>query len=430
MSEKTLARLSVTDRLAQLRECMEPADGRMHEDADCGDLSLLARQVDSLPPRLRHILYSVRIERAASQVLAQRWGISTRLVARELQAAHESCVQGIMAGPGLRAVAKGAEEAGGGAAVLTEARAWVRVLSMGQPTDECLDAFTQWRAQSRGHMQRWHQAAREWEILGRVLHAEPADPEPAQRGLRAPLPRLTRRGFMGAAIAGATAIGAFAIARPPLGLWPSWQVLGAEFRTGTGERRRIGLGEGAYVELNTQTSLSLPTDAGGVRVELFAGEIAVDNGRAIPLRILAGGGRVDVGQGGVELRTLEGGRVVVRATEGTAQVFHAQREVSLVAGQQVSYGSSGMDAVRRATSGTSDGAWRRGRVVFQDTPLAEAVAEINRYRPGRVVLMDSALGRQRISGRFRVDALDRAIILIEQLYRARVRRLGDVVILS
>lgn len=429
MTEKTLTRLSVTERLARLRECMEPADGRVREDADCGDLSLLARQVESLPPRLRHILYSVRIERAASQVLAQRWGISTRLVARELQAAHESCVQGL-AGPGLRAVAKGAEEAGGGAAVLAEARAWVRVLSMGQPTAECLDAFTQWHAQSRGHAQRWHQATREWEILGRVLHAAPADPEPGTRGLRAPLPRLTRRGFLGAAIAGATALGALVIARPPLGLWPSWQVLRADFRTATGERRRIGLGEGAYVELNTQTSLSLRTDASGVLIALFAGEIAVDNGRAIPLRIRAGGGWVDVGQGGVALRTLEGRRVVVRATEGTARVFHSQREVSLVAGQQVSYGSSGMDAVRRVTSGTSDDAWRRGMVVFQDTPLAEAVAEINRYRPGRVLLMDSALGRQRISGRFRVDALDRAIILIEQLYRARVRRLGDVVILS
>lgn len=429
MSEKNLVRLSVTDRLARLRECMEPAEGRMREDADYVDLSLLARQVESLPPRLRHILYSVRIERAACQVLAQRWGISTRLVARELQAAHESCVQG-MAEPGLRAVAKGAEEAGGGAAVLTEARAWVRVLSMGQPTDESLDAFTQWRAQSRGHMQRWHQATREWEILGRVLHAERPDPEPEKRGLRAPLPRLSRRGFLGVTIVGATALGAFAIARPPLGLWPSWQVLGADFRTATGEQRRIGLVEGAYVELNTQTSLSLRTDADGVRIKLFAGEIAVDNGHAVPLRIHAGGGSVDVRQGSVELRTLEGGRVVVRAIEGSAQVFHSQREVSLVAGQQVSYGSSGMEAVRRATSGTSDGAWRRGMVVFQDTPLAEAVAEINRYRPGRVVLMDSALGRQRISGRFRVDALDRAIILIEQLYRARVRRLGDVVILS
>ena len=35
--------------------------------------------------------------------------------------------------------------------------------------------------------------------------------------------------------------------------------------------------------------------------------------------------------------------------------------------------------------------WREGVLVFRDMPLSEAVAEINRYRPGRIMVLDDAL---------------------------------------
>ncbi|ARP95376.1 RNA polymerase sigma factor [Bordetella genomosp. 13] len=56
----------------------------------------LARVVDameSLPPRQRDILFSMRVEGATREELARRYGISVRMVARELRTAHEYCAR-------------------------------------------------------------------------------------------------------------------------------------------------------------------------------------------------------------------------------------------------------------------------------------------------------------------------------------------------
>ncbi|HCP78124.1 MAG TPA: iron dicitrate transport regulator FecR, partial [Pusillimonas sp.] len=73
---------------------------------------------------------------------------------------------------------------------------------------------------------------------------------------------------------------------------------------------------------------------------------------------------------------------------------------------------------------------RDGVVVFEDLSLDDVVDEINRYRPGRVVLMNSALARHRLSARFSIASLDEAITHIEQMYEATVRRVGNVVLIS
>jgi transmembrane sensor len=45
--------------------------------------------------------------------------------------------------------------------------------------------------------------------------------------------------------------------------------------------------------------------------------------------------------------------------------------------------------------------WREGRIRFDDTPLSEAVAEMNRYSNIRIVIEDEEAGRIRVSGAFR-----------------------------
>ena len=57
----------------------------------------------------------------------------------------------------------------------------------------------------------------------------------------------------------------------------------------------------------------------------------------------------------------------------------------------------------RATS------WRRGVLVFDRQPLAKVVEELNRYRPGRVVLSNADLANREVSAVFRLDMLDQAL---------------------
>ncbi|WMD18152.1 sigma-70 family RNA polymerase sigma factor [Achromobacter seleniivolatilans] len=57
------------------------------------DLAQMFDALDGLTPRQRDILLAARVEGLSRPDLAKRWGISVRLVGRELQTAHEHCVR-------------------------------------------------------------------------------------------------------------------------------------------------------------------------------------------------------------------------------------------------------------------------------------------------------------------------------------------------
>jgi transmembrane sensor len=59
------------------------------------------------------------------------------------------------------------------------------------------------------------------------------------------------------------------------------------------------------------------------------------------------------------------------------------------------------------------------------------VEEINRYRPGKIVVMDTRLGERMISGTFHLDHLDDFIGQVQGLFGATARALpGGIVLLS
>ncbi|MEI2418443.1 sigma-70 family RNA polymerase sigma factor [Orrella sp. JC864] len=57
------------------------------------DLARMSRALEALPARQRDILIAARVHGVPRAELARRWGISVRLVGRELQTAHEACVR-------------------------------------------------------------------------------------------------------------------------------------------------------------------------------------------------------------------------------------------------------------------------------------------------------------------------------------------------
>jgi ferric-dicitrate binding protein FerR (iron transport regulator) len=76
-------------------------------------------------------------------------------------------------------------------------------------------------------------------------------------------------------------------------------------------------------------------------------------------------------------------------------------------------------------------AWRRRVLVFDNRPLSYVVAEINRYRPGRLVLTSDALGARMVRARFSLNQLADAATLIREAFGARVTELpGGIVLLS
>ena len=117
--------------------------------------------------------------------------------------------------------------------------------------------------------------------------APPARPD---RRAQAPFaPAALAAGRRRRAFASLAAVG---LLRPPLGLWPSYAEMQADYRTATGEQRRYALdAQQLTLALNTQTSLNVATRDGRPEIELVAGEAAIQARRDQPCLVKAGAAR-------------------------------------------------------------------------------------------------------------------------------------------
>lgn len=105
--------------------------------------------------------------------------------------------------------------------------------------------------------------------------------------------------------------------------------------------------------------------------------------------------------------------------EGVVEVHTTQdgqasgASVRVEAGQHRRYAPTfGVGPVERADLRLAT-AWQRGRLIFESAPLGTVIEEINRYRPGRIMLFSSGLSGHPVSGVFDLDRLDFAIATIE-----------------
>ncbi len=164
---------------------------------------------------------------------------------------------------------------------------------------------------------------------------------------------------------------------------------------------------------------------------LVSGEIAVD---AIhPLRAVrtttdAGEARTSNGRYGVRIRE---DKTCVTCFIGNVTVTAGQhRQTELSTAQQVVIGGASEGKVETVDPHRAD-AWRRGELVFVDQPLGKVVEEINRYRPGRIILNNPRLAVISVNAVFRIDSMERALTHIRLVSNASVTSLpGGVVILS
>lgn len=311
-------------------------------------------------------------------------------------------------------------------ALRRDAHAWVRRLASGEATAADAQALKRWCETSHAHAAAFVEARQLWKALGPA--GEAVRRRQAARTRR--VPTLGRRAFLGGAFA--TAAGAAVAVVAPAGLWGAIPALAADFRTRTGEQRQLALAPDVTVDLNTHTSVALRREASALQgVELLDGEIAVHSTRSVaqPFVVAAGAGRAIATQASFEVRHLDA-RVCVTCLSGQVRVETGGRSIALAANQQVVYDRHAVGAVA-ATDAATASAWRSGVLVFRQTPLSDVVDEINRYRPGHVMVVDGKLAASRLSGRFRIDRLDAVFAQIHEVLGASVTALpGGIVLLA
>jgi transmembrane sensor len=314
--------------------------------------------------------------------------------------------------------------------LLDEALDWVVRLKTDEPTRAEVDALQRWREQSPAHDAAFKKAIQLFRMAS-VAARELADEQQASNVVtvsRPPPQRLTRRIMLGGAIAAAAG---YMIVRPPLGLWPSLEELSADYRTGKGEHRKVAVVPDVSLELSTQTSVALRSTSTETRIELISGEasVAAKLPPSKPLVMLAGDGRISASQADFNARCLDG-VVSVTCLDGVVTVEQNHSTVQLHKAEQVTYSSAGLqqsvpvDAVQVT-------AWQAGLLIFRDRPLASVVDEVNRYRPGKIIITNAELKRRLVNGTFQLDKLGNFVDQVEQLFGARITSLpGGVVLLS
>ena len=317
-------------------------------------------------------------------------------------------------------------------------------LQSGDATDRDAAALIAWRSQSRAHEEAFRAALR-LRMLVRVVEggtAAAAEEEVLQADIRdagqgaeildfehRAARRLTRRHMLGGAIAASVAGGGILFGRA-FDLIPSAAEAMADYRTGPGERRVVRLAGGASVDLNTRTAIDVRTGLGMPAIELVSGEAVLSsagNGRAA---LIAGAGTSVVSGGRFNARR-DGDKVCVTCLAGKVEVTWARERRVLGPADEVRYAASGIGAVVRGTDPAVLTAWQSGTLIFRGMPLRQVVAEINRYRSGRVFLTNSALGARPLSGTYYVDRLDDFFSQAELALGVNVARYpGNIVVLS
>lgn len=175
----------------------------------------------------------------------------------------------------------------------------------------------------------------------------------------------------------------------------------------TSEGKTVVLQDGSRVQLDINSRLTASFGRKQRKLELVEGrvlfDVAHDAARPFVVRVASGsvialGTRFQVER--------ESGRIIITLAEGAVSVLRQDaqaggpQQVRLQPGEQLSWSGSNTSWVLRPADTEASLGWTRGRLIFHGTPLAEVVAEVNRYSDRKLVLTDPSLDGLPVHGNF------------------------------
>lgn len=285
-----------------------------------------------------------------------------------------------------------------------------------------LAEFRSWRASSE-NADAYHRLETLWRSTGSL--SSDVDMQKLTRDtLKASRPRSTgsrKKALLPAAVVGTVLV----VAAVGVFVWlPSRDL----YTTAVGEQEVVRLADGSEVTLDTDTRLR-------VRFVRSERQILLERGQALfvvahdadrPFRVSAGdtvvtalGTTFDVRRDPAGARvTLVVGSVAV--TDGKSADARSWR---LAPGQQVRTATP--DASPLAVDATQATSWSERRLIFRSTPLREAVAEVNRYLPRKIVLDAGSAEEVAVNGVFTTGDREAFVAAATDLFGLSARTQAD-----
>lgn len=269
--------------------------------------------------------------------------------------------------------------------IRAEAAAWLARLRSDSVGPEDQAGFQAWLARDARHGQAFEAITATWDAVGGLKLERPMRPVAAEGP--------HRRGVLIGGVLAIAAAGAGAA------YW--YRDRPEVYATARGEQRRLLLGDGSRLVLDTDTQIT-------VRLEKERREITLDRGRAYfdvapnphrPFVVAAGthevvalGTAFDVTfKSGIVSTTLEHGQIAVSGD--TSEL----NDYVLSPGDRIVFAADG-ETTRDRPDIALTMAWRTGRLGFDRETLAAAVAEMNNYSSRPLVIGDPNISNLVISG--------------------------------
>lgn len=306
--------------------------------------------------------------------------------------------------------------------------------------DEERAAFRRWIAEDPLHAEVYEQLQRSVSALRSAAH------RPEIRALRDSA--LARRHDVTLRAAALAAVLLLASVTLPIGLGllgssgarepgAADQLFAEDYSTAIGQRSGITLEDGSVVTLNTDSRIQISYSDEERLIKLLRGqalfEVAHDPDR--PFAVLAGDQRVvalgttfDVrlNDRDVEVVLVEG-RVEIVDVQGTRQA--SAKLVQLESGERLVARAAAPPVITRIDTGKAT-SWREGHVSFEDAPLIQAIAEMNRYSKIQIQAHDPELAEYRVNGVFRSGQQARFVEALEAYFPVVAERDGDAIVLK
>lgn len=282
------------------------------------------------------------------------------------------------------------------------AHAWVIRLTSGSALPSDRAEARAWCEQAPEHQRAFVEARRVW-CLSAYLAEPPAAVRPSSR-------RMWAMGIAASLVLG-------------LGVaWMQRMALDADYYTGTGERRQVVLADGSHITLNANSAVDVNLTGNGRRITLRKGEalfnVTPDPQR--PFSVQAGAFNATA-LGTIYAVRREGEHVDVTVRRGRVAVTDGPDTLTLGVGETVAGRADGLGAKQRVDVDKSL-AWEQGRLVFELTPLAQVLEQVERYRPGIFIIRDPRLGALKVSGTFQLDHLDEGLATLEKVFPLKIER--------
>lgn len=201
------------------------------------------------------------------------------------------------------------------------------------------------------------------------------------------------------------------------------------------QTRDVLLPDGTRLTLDAGTAVDYTQNGRSRRLHLAAGRVylQVAKNPAHPRFVVRSGGVETVVLGTRFQVSHNAYRTEVMLEEGKVRMQRLGTALSatLTPGERAWWQASAGEFRKAKASPSKALAWTRGRLLFEDTTLTDAVAEVNRYADGvQVELADPRVGQLRISGSFVAGDAELVVASWEAILPLRARHQGNRITLT